>query len=1180
MNQKYSILIVDRDSGRTEHLSQIAEKAGYEFKIIREPEDLSASESSVAPHLIVAYFDAENGENNRLLPLNDDWRDVPRLFYGDQPAGSAAIVSRLRNTAGYYLQLPFEPILLASKAAILIEREQTRQIVQRRDFRYLSLLENTTDLIAVTDEAGTIFYESPSVERILERAPLTAQGVNYFRFVHPQDRERVVEYLERILKNQSVAEFIEYRVQHPSKNWCVLESIGKRVQDPTRGTFVVINSREIAKRNKDRQKLRESEAKFRAQYKNIPIPTFTWRKQDDDFIFVECNDAALKITDGKALSLQGGKASEIYDHTPSVFEHLNRCYDSRQTINQKLLYHYRTTGQTLYQDIDYVFVPPDLVMAHARDVTHRRQAEQTLKDSENRFRLAALATNDALWDLNFLTGEVWVNDVFYEMFGYRCEAIAPELEFFENTVHPQDCGRVLAEIRKTLADGKSFWTQEYRQRRSDGTYAEVFDRAYVLRDDAGKPLRMIGAKMDITERNRVEKAIRFQALLLDKVQQAVIAVDLEGKITYWNDFAQKLFGWDSTEAVGENFLNLILPDNSPQDSERLLAEWLSGKNWTGEMTLQNRRLNSFPSQMVISPVHSADGARLGMLGVFTDISERKIAERENYSLNTEIQTQRQRLDTIVGNIPGVVWESRLSADNAPRTTNYVSDYAETMTGYTVEEWKRESNFWMRIIHPEDYDHTEMEIQSLIRNGGKSLQQHRWIAKDGSSVWVETQMIVVSDRHGEPFSLRGISIDITERKKIEEALQKSEEQLRQSQKLESVGRLAGGIAHDFNNMLTAINGYSDLILREIGDDNSLTRKVQEIKKAGERSSALTHQLLAFSRRQVLQPKLLDLNKIVTDMNQMLDRLIGEDLQLSIRLDDTPSLVEADPGQLSQVIMNLVVNARDAMPEGGTLIVQTEKVLLKDEPVAHFATQNGAYVKLTVSDKGTGIEENVLAQIFEPFFTTKKSGVGTGLGLSTVYGIVKQSGGFIELLRDHADDLGFVYGIVKQSGGFIWVESEVGKGSQFKIYLPQASEAETQQRKTRIRPEQFPHGTETVLLVEDEEIVRKLTYGILEVCGYQVVEAKNGPEALKICREFDAPIDLLLTDVVMPQMNGRELSESVNALRPNIKTLFTSGYMDDRLMRHGVSVDEVNFIQKPFAPDVLARKVRAILDRRQP
>ncbi len=669
-----------------------------------------------------------------------------------------------------------------------------------------------------------------------------------------------------------------------------------------------------------------------------------------------------------------------------------------------------------------------------------------------------------------------------------------------------------------------------------------------------KARRSTGAATDTGDPKRIEDDARFQALLLDTVEQAVIAADFDGLITYWNKFAEKLFGWSAAEVLNKDVLKYTSSKISRRAAGKVMRQLQEGKNWTGELTLKRRDGATFPAQIMNSSVQNEHGDRIGMLSIITDISESRRAKKENIRLNSQIAAQRERLNTIIANIPGVVWETRLTANQAD-DCGFVSEYVEKMTGYTIAEWMQEPDFWLKIIHPEDREHAALEIAAFIENKGSGVQQCRWTAKDGAVVWVETQMVLIADDDGQPISLRGISIDVSGRKSMEEALQKSEEQLRQSQKLESVGRLAGGIAHDFNNMLTAINGYSDLILRELGDDDSLRKKVLEIKKAGERSAALTHQLLAFSRRQVLQPKLIDLNKIVTEMSQMLHRLIGEDVQLNLALDVAPSCVEADPGQLSQVIMNLVVNARDAMPQGGELTVETEKVFLKDEPVALFAASktDEPFVMLRVIDTGTGIDEKTLRHIFEPFFTTKQAGAGTGLGLSTVYGIVKQS------------------------GGYIWVNSAPDKGAEFRVYLPFVEEKEGG-KKEKKRVEQFPHGTETILLVEDEEMVRDLTRRILEICGYTVIEARNGIEALKICRETDCQIDLLMTDVVMPQMNGRELSEKMNEIMPQVRTLFTSGYMNDRLLRDGISVEDVDFIRKPFAPDVLARKIRELLNRK--
>jgi two-component system cell cycle sensor histidine kinase/response regulator CckA len=394
-------------------------------------------------------------------------------------------------------------------------------------------------------------------------------------------------------------------------------------------------------------------------------------------------------------------------------------------------------------------------------------------------------------------------------------------------------------------------------------------------------------------------------------------------------------------------------------------------------------------------------------------------------------------------------------------------------------------------------------------------------------------------------------EIAERKLGEEALRASEEQLRQSQKLESVGQLAGGIAHDFNNLLTVINGNSDLLLRRL-DDEQQRERVEEIKKAGGRAAQLTRQLLAFSRKQMLQPVVLNLNHVVPDVGKMLRRLIGEDIDLMTALDPELGQVNADPGQIEQVLMNLAINARDAMPKGGKLTIQTANVYLDESYVrTHAAAKPGPHVMLAVSDNGHGMDAETQARIFEPFFTTKEKGKGTGLGLSTVYGIVKQS------------------------GGDIWVYSEVGRGTTFKIYLPCVEEA-AEPHEQAAPQASTPQGFETVLLVEDDEIVRKLAREILELNGYGVLAAADGGEALSLCERHEGPIHLLLTDVVMPQMSGREVAEQAATLRPAMKVLYMSGYTDDSIIHHGVLDAGVAFLEKPFTPDAMARKVREVLD----
>ncbi len=380
----------------------------------------------------------------------------------------------------------------------------------------------------------------------------------------------------------------------------------------------------------------------------------------------------------------------------------------------------------------------------------------------------------------------------------------------------------------------------------------------------------------------------------------------------------------------------------------------------------------------------------------------------------------------------------------------------------------------------------------------------------------------------------------------------EDQLRQSQKMEAIGQLTGGIAHDFNNLLTVINGYSELSLQALSTGDPLYDNLEQIKEAGSRAAALTRQLLAFSRKQVLEPKVLDLNAIVTNLDKLLQRVIGEDIDLVPLLKPGLGRVKADPGQIEQVIMNLAVNARDAMPEGGKLTIETANVELDEHLVKrHMAMKPGPYVMLAISDTGCGMDAEIQKRIFEPFFTTKESGKGTGLGLATSYGIVKQS------------------------GGSIWVYSEVGKGTTFKIYLPRVTET-----AESIFPGALPSsslaGSETILLVEDSEPLRKLVHAILAKCGYAMLVASTRDEALQICRQYSGSIHLMLTDVVLPGMTIRELADRLVAIRPDMKVLHMSGYTDETIVRHGVLEAGVAYLQKPFTGQTLLRKVREVLD----
>jgi len=484
-----------------------------------------------------------------------------------------------------------------------------------------------------------------------------------------------------------------------------------------------------------------------------------------------------------------------------------------------------------------------------------------------------------------------------------------------------------------------------------------------------------------------------------------------------------------------------------------------------------------------------------------------------------------------------------AGDVADFVVTDVNRNAERLLGRRRDEVvsRRLSDLWpLRSLQP------FIERAAAVMRAHAPLEEELRIAfPAGSGRWIHHQIVPLDD--GVAIAVR----DTTARQEAEADLHRREEQVRQSQKMEAIGRLAGGVAHDFNNLLTVIRGHGELMLRKLTGDHPMRRNLLEIGLASERAAALTHQLLAFSRKQVLQPRILDLGEVVERMSTLLQRLIGEDVELVTRRRGDLGSVRADPAQMEQVIINLAVNARDAMPRGGQLTLELANVEL-DETFAHShaGMTPGPYVVFSVTDTGHGMDEDTKARIFEPFFTTKEAGKGTGLGLPTVYGIVKQS------------------------GGFIWVYSEPGHGTTFKIHLPRVDQAP---ERLSPRPGQAAagQGTETVLLVEDEDALRALLREVLESLGYRVLEAGLGAEALRIAREHRGPIHVLLTDLVMPQMTGRELADRLSCLRPDLKVLFMSGYGVGAAPRQEIPSDGA-YIEKPFTADAMGGAIRALLD----
>jgi two-component system cell cycle sensor histidine kinase/response regulator CckA len=625
--------------------------------------------------------------------------------------------------------------------------------------------------------------------------------------------------------------------------------------------------------------------------------------------------------------------------------------------------------------------------------------------------------------------------------------------------------------------------------------------------------------------------------ILHKAPYGIALIDNDGKFIYINPAFTNITGYTLEDIfAGRDWFHRASP--FPEYRQEIISSFKRDVIQKGvEKIFSVVCKNGEMKEIEFKPTLLDDGR---IVVILFDITERKRAE-------DALKESKEKYRTILENIEDGYFEVDIAGN-----FTFFNDSLCRMLGYSKGEMIGLNN--RKYTDQENAKKLYQAFNKVYRTG-EPTKGFGWeaVVKDGTKLFVEVSVSLIKDSKGKKTGFRGIARDITERKRAEEEKATLQEALRQSQKMEAIGGLAGGIAHDFNNLLTVISGNCQLSLLELKEGDPLKGNIEEIKEAADRATSLTQQLLAFSRRQVLDMRVLNLNTIIRDLEKMLRRVIGEDVELVTSLADDLGTVKTDPVWVEQVIMNIAVNARDAMPSGGKLIIETCNADL-DEPYArgHVVIKPGRYVKLCVSDTGIGMAPEVREHLFEPFFTTKKKGKGTGLGLSTVYGIVKQS------------------------GGNIWVDSEPGLGTTFNIYLPRVDESVEDMRK-RVTREELPGGGETILVAEDEEDVRRLTVRILERQGYRVLEASCGNDALVLSMECKEPIHMVLTDVVMPGMSGRQLADQLKHLHPKMKVLYMSGYTDNAVFHHSVLEEEVNYIQKPFTIDGLLKKMREVLDK---
>ncbi len=629
---------------------------------------------------------------------------------------------------------------------------------------------------------------------------------------------------------------------------------------------------------------------------------------------------------------------------------------------------------------------------------------------------------------------------------------------------------------------------------------------------------------DTTDLTAAEDYCAHLSSIVYSSGDSIISWGLDGNVTTWNLGATRLYGYAAEEMIGRP-VGRLMPEDRPVEFGDLRTRIRAGEHFDRVQTVRRRKDGSLVHiSLSLSPMRDAGGNIIGAIGVGRDVTARVAAEEK-------LHLTLERLQAVVSHMPIALWT--LDRDGIVTLSE----------GTLLEKLGFKPGQLVGISALEIFRGNE-EIVGHMRSALAGGMEHFTMPYGGLTI--ETWYVPIKDDDGGIHGTIGMGLDITERVQLEA-------QFRQAQKMDAVGRLAGGIAHDFNNLLTAILGFAELALDQLPADSDLAADIDQIRRAGLSASSLTRQLLAFSRRQMLQPEVICINDVITRTETLLRRLIGEHIELSTRLDPDVANVSADPAQIEQVIVNLAVNARDAMAGGGRLTVETGNVDLDAAfASAHMDARTGPHVMMKVSDTGIGMDESIQAHIFEPFFTTKEKTKGTGLGLATVYGVVKQS------------------------GGFIGVESAPGQGATFTMYLPVVDAPLTEHAEVPGSKLTRDAGHETILLVEDQDDVRRVAAAILRHGGYHVIEAAHPHAALAIVRDAGARFDLLLTDVVMPDMSGRELARVVADLRTDLKVLYTSGYAEDAIVEHGVIEPGLAFVPKPYTPKALLRAVRAVLD----
>ncbi len=1186
MNQPLRILHLEDDLDYADLVRSLLVREGVQAEVllVADSTDFQRALATEKIDLILADYLLPNFNGIQALQMAKAiCPDIPFLLVSGTIGEQAAIESLRSGATDYVLKhwperLVPAIIRAAQEAEERGKRKRAETELIRREKYFRTLTENALDVLSVLNPEGLLQYVSPSITRVLGYEPQELVGQNAFGLVHPEDMAEMTRIFGEALQTSGVPFTAEIRYRHRDGSWRYLEAVGQnRLADPEVAA-IVINSRDVTDRRTAEAIVRESEKQYRLIFDGNPIPM--WVFDHETLAFVEVNDAAVQAygytrEEFLAMTLRDIQPAE---EVPALLEYVHKLIAEHVTAALGLAgvwKHHRKDGTLIDVEIKWSaisFKGRDASLVMATDITERKRTEHRDASLSQLGQNLSAATSpaSAAQIIRAVADDLFLWDAFtLDLYDDASDLVQPILNVETNTDGERftiDCGSPprppSVMVKRVIQNGAEIVLREEPIRFS-GDSIPIGDKsrpsASLLLVPIRNHKRVIGTlsvqsytpkaygPRDLStlqtladhcggalERIRAEQALRESEQrfrdLFEGSPDAIFVEDYNSLVLDVNPAACRLHGMTRDELIGKTVVELV-PQHLAARARRDFQALVEGRLMEIEGVSLTRDGRSVPVEVKASCVDYA-GKPAVLLHV-RDITERKSAEAAARSSEMLFHS---------------VWEN--SVDGMRLTDEHglivaVNQAFCKLVGMAREEL--EGQLLTAIYSDSDKPASVVDnYRQRFKNRVIEKQiERRLTLRGGNTVVLEDTNSFVELR-GQPPLLLSLFRDVTSQKRLED-------QLRQSQKMEAIGQLAGGVAHDFNNILTVIHGHASLLSAGGNLVPTAARSAQQIAQAADRAAGLTRQLLTFSRRQVMQPRRLDMNEIVGNMTKMLGRILGEDIALHLNYHSHPALIQADSSMMEQVLLNLAVNSRDAMPKGGQLAV---KISVEDINSGHLAhhpeSRSGRFVSVTTSDTGCGIPPEILRRIFEPFFTTKEIGKGTGLGLATVYGIVKQHQGWIE------------------------VESKVGKGTTFKVFLPCSNEpSETSLEQPAERT--VRGGNETILIVEDEAPVRELVCNLLAGHGYRILQAESGVNALQVWRESKAEVDLLLTDLVMPdRMNGRELAEKLWNDRPELKVIFTSGYSADVVGKDFVLRGGLNYLQKPYHPQKLALAVRDCLD----